>query len=395
MTSNVRFSRRTAWDTEETPLARALRERREAELPIADLTASNPTHAGFRYDAASLLAPLSDAAALDYDPNPRGMLSAREAVCGYYADHGASIAPHDIFLTTSTSEAYSFVFRLLCDGGDEVLIAQPSYPLFDFLAVLDDVRLVPYALMYDHGWQIDLKSIRERISPRTRAITLVNPNNPTGHYIKPWERKALENLCGEHGLALIVDEVFLDYPLGHANPLSFSQGDAAALTFVLSGLSKVAGLPQMKAAWIACRGSEDERLRAGDRLEIIADTFLSMNAPVQRALPNWLAERQGIQTQIGERILRNLQSLDELLAIQTLVTRLVVEGGWYAVLRIPALRPDDETAILLLGKGVSVHPGYFFSLPDSGWLVVSLLSEPNEFSTGILQIIELAKTEPS
>jgi alanine-synthesizing transaminase len=391
MTSKVRFSRRTAWDTDETPLARTLRERREAGLPIADLTASNPTHCGFQYDAASLLAPLSDPAALDYDPNPRGMLSAREAVCGYYADHGAKIAPHDIFLTTSTSEAYSFVFRLLCDGGDEVLIAEPSYPLFDFLAVLDDVRLVPYALVYDHGWQIDLESIRERISPRTRALTLVNPNNPTGHYIKSWERQALEDLCREHGLALIVDEVFLDYPLGDLKPVSFSHGDAAALTFVLSGLSKVAGLPQMKAAWIACRGPEDERLHAQDRLEIIADTFLSMNAPVQRALPHWLAGRKGTQTQIAARVLHNLQLLDALLAGQALVTRLVVEAGWYAVLRIPALRPDEETAILLLEKGVSVHPGYFFGLPESGWLVVSLLSEPAEFSTGIQQTIELAK----
>lgn len=391
----VDFSKRTSWDTAETALAAAVRRQQESGAPLLDLTASNPTHCGFQYDAASLLAPLSDTAALDYDPNPRGMLLAREAVCRYYSDHGVTLTPPDIFLTTSTSEAYSFVFRLLCDGGDEVLIAQPSYPLFDFLAVLDDVRLVPYTLVYDHGWQIDLGSIRERISPRTRAIALVHPNNPTGHYTKPWERKALEDLCHEHGLALIVDEVFLDYamPHGDVDALSFAGGDTSVLTFVLSGLSKVAGLPQMKAAWIACRGPQEDRRRAEERLEIVADTFLSMNAPVQRAMPYWLGDRQGIQTQIRERVLHNLSMLDELLARQTLVSRLAVEGGWYAVLRIPALVPDEETAILLLGEGVSVHPGYFFGLPESGWLVVSLLCGTGEFSIGIQRLLQLIQRE--
>src|SRR5450631_231831 len=190
--SHIPFSRRTSWDTTETPLARALQEHIAAGLPLIDLTASNPTHCGFTYDAERLLAPLSDAAAMSYDPIPRAMLSARQAVCRYYADIDIHIEPSKIFLTTSTSEAYSFVFRLLCDSGDEVLIAQPSYPLFDFLATLDDVRLVPYSLVYDHGWQIDVASLRGQITPRTRAIVEVNPNNPTGHYTKLWERELLE-----------------------------------------------------------------------------------------------------------------------------------------------------------------------------------------------------------
>ena len=252
-----------------------------------DLTASNPTQCGFTYDAERLLAPLSDPSAMNYEPIPRGMLSAREAVCRYYADHAMRLDASQIFLTTSTSEAYSFLFRLLCDSGDEVLIAQPSYPLFDFLATLDDVRLAPYSLVYDHGWQIDVASLRGVITSRTRAIVVVNPNNPTGHYTKPWERAVLEDLCREFGLALIVDEVFLDYPLnreGKSAEFSFAGGQASVPTFVLSGLSKVVGLPQMKASWIACLGPETERREAEARLEIVADTFLSMNAPIQYAL---------------------------------------------------------------------------------------------------------------
>ncbi len=287
--ANLWFSRRTGWDTAETEWAKLLRERRAAALPgvdpIWDLTASNPTRCGFVYDTEAILGALRDPAVLDYDPNPKGLLLAREAVAGYYAGHGASADPEHIFLTTSTSEAYSFLFRLLCDPGDEVLIAQPSYPLFDFLADLDDVRLVSYPLFYDYGWHLDPAALRERITPRTRAIALVHPNNPTGHFTKAAERTILESLCAEHGLALIVDEVFLDYPLAELSEPSFCAGEHPALTFVLSGLSKVAGLPQMKASWVACFGPEQILAPALERLEVIADTFLSMNAPVQCATP--------------------------------------------------------------------------------------------------------------
>ncbi|HWT65059.1 MAG TPA: pyridoxal phosphate-dependent aminotransferase, partial [Terracidiphilus sp.] len=207
------LSKRTAWNTEETALARAHRERVQAGLPLADLTASNPTRCGFQYDPA-LLAPLSDLQALTYDPQPRGLLTAREAVERYYADHGVSIHPEQIILTTSTSEAYSFLFRLLCDAGSEILVPQPSYPLFDFLAELDDVRLKAATMVYDHGWQIDPEGFRRVVSPETRAIVLVHPNNPTGHFTKAWEAEELGKLCREHDLALIVDEVFLDYGFG-------------------------------------------------------------------------------------------------------------------------------------------------------------------------------------
>jgi alanine-synthesizing transaminase len=392
--SSIPFSRRTSWDTTETPLARALREHVAAGLPLMDLTASNPTQCGFTYDAERLLAPLSDAGALNYQPIPRGMLSAREAVCRYYADGNIQLDPSQIFLTTSTSEGYSFLFRLLCDSGDEVLIAQPSYPLFDFLATLDDVRLVPYSLVYDHGWQIDVAGLRQQITARTRAIVVVNPNNPTGHFTKPWERAELEDLCRQYDLALIVDEVFLDYPLSpeaKGAEFSFASGEASVPTFVLSGLSKVAALPQMKAAWIACLGPEQQRREAEARLEIVADTFLSMNAPIQYALPSWLASRHGIQAEIRDRVRQNLAALDELLVRQSLVSRLEVEAGWYSVLRIPAVKVDDETALELLNRDVSVHPGYYFGFPGSGWLVVSLLCRKQTFYSGISAVLDLVQ----
>ena len=379
----MRFSERTNWNTEESELARAHRLRAEAGEPIADLTASNPTRCGFAYDP-QLLAALTDPEALDYDPQPRGLLRARQAVCDYYASHRVSLKPEQITLTTSTSEAYSFLFRLLCDAGSEILVPQPGYPLFDFLAVLDDVRIKPVPFVYDHGWQIDPESFRRAITPLTRAIVLVHPNNPTGHFTKPWEAKELAQICREFDLALIVDEVFLDYEFPGSfsgKPVSFAAGIEGVPVFVVSGLSKIAGLPQMKAAWIVAAGPE--ALAAQERLEVIADTFLSMNAPVQCALTAWLKGREAIQQQIRGRTAANLAELDRQLSRLPEVSRLEVEGGWYAVLRIPALQPDERTVLALLERGVWVHPGYFFGMPPSGWLVVSLLGPVAEFNRGV------------
>ena len=405
----MRFSERTGWNTEESELARAHRRRGEAGLPIADLTASNPTRCGFTYPA-SLLDALTDPRALDYDPQPRGLLAAREAVCRYYADHGVALDPDQIVLTTSTSEAYSFLFRLLLDPGGEVLVPQPGYPLFDFLATLDDVHIKAAPLVYDEGWQIDFEGLRRAITPQTRAIVVVHPNNPTGHFTKAWEAEELARICRAHGLSLIVDEVFLDYGMSvgletHAaagqetgatkNPGSFAAGLEGVPVFVVSGLSKIAGLPQMKAAWIVATGPEKTQAAqqpALDRLEVIADTFLSMNAPVQWALPVWLGGRAEIQGQIRRRVTANLAELDRQLATAPTLERLAVEGGWYAVLRVPALGPDEQTVLALLERGVWVHPGYFFGLPESGWLVVSLLGEEAEFSSGMVTVTNYFRT---
>ena len=384
----MRFSERTGWNTEESELARAHRLRKQAGLPIADLTASNPTRCGFVY-SASLLDALANRRALDYDPQPAGLLAARQAVCEYYAGHGTALDPGQIVLTTSTSEAYSFLFRLLCDPGSEIVALEPGYPLFDFLAVLDDVRLKAASLVYDpglgQGWQIDVEGIRRAITPNTRAIVVVHPNNPTGHFTKPWEAEELARLCHEFDLALIVDEVFLDYGLGRQG-LSFATGFEGVPVFVVSGMSKIAGLPQMKAAWIVVTGRE--RQRALERLEVIGDTFLSMNAPVQWALPGWLEGRGAIQEQIRSRVTGNLAALDRHLDKLPTVQRLTVEGGWYAVVRIPALERDEQTVLELLERGVWVHPGYFFGMPESGWLVVSLLAPEREFSVGVDTLID-------
>ena len=383
----MRFSQRTDWNTEESELARALRRRREAGLPIADLTASNPTRCGFNYDSSlpnSILGALADPRALDYDPQPRGLPAAREAVCDYYAGHSVALDPGQIILTTSTSEAYSFLFRLLCDSDSEIVVLQPGYPLFDFLAQLDDVRLKAAPLIYDHGWQIDAEGIRCAVTPRTRAIVVVHPNNPTGHFTKPWEAEELAKICREQNLSLIVDEVFLDYGFG-PQAASFAAGLDGVPVFVVSGLSKIAGLPQMKAAWILATGPD--RGAALDRLEVIADTFLSMNAPVQWALPAWLKRGPDLQAQIRQRVAANLTALDAGLAQLPAIERLALDGGWYAVLRIPALEPDERTVLGLLEQGVWVHPGYFFGMPESGWLVVSLLAPELEFSYGVTLLI--------
>jgi len=387
----MRFADRTNWNTDETELARAHRERLNAGLPIADLTASNPTHCGFAYPA-DILDALRNPSALDYDPLPRGLLSARQAVCGYYASHGAVVAPEQVILTTSTSEAYSYLFRLLCDPGTEILAPQPGYPLFDFLATLDDVRLRSAPLVYDHGWQMDPEGFRRAITADTRAIVLVHPNNPTGHFTRPWEARELARLCREHDLSLIVDEVFLDYALpgSAASRASFAGGLEDVPVFVVSGLSKICGLPQMKAAWIVATGPR--RTAALDRLEVIADTFLSMNAPVQHALPAWLGGRGAIQQQILARVTGNLAELDRQLAAEPVVRRLSVEGGWYAVLRIAAVQPDELTVRELLDRGVWVHPGYFFGLPDAGWLVLSLLTPEADFRTGVATLLNYLGT---
>lgn len=368
--SGQTFSKRTAWDLRRGDFAQALAKARQAQGELLDLTVSNPTLCGFDYDADTILGPLrsiDSAAALTYDPDPRGMRSTREAVAQYYAGHRANVDPDAVILTTSTSEAYSYLFRLLCDAGDEVLVPRPSYPLFDFLADLDDVVLRTYPLFYDFGWWIDFAELERAIGPKTRAIMLVHPNNPTGHWTHRAEREQLEAVCARHGLALIVDEVFLDYRLVEEPAASFATGPHPALTFVLSGISKIAALPQMKVAWLAAFGPGQAVAEALARLEIVADTFLSMNAPVQLALPVWLAGSGGVQEQILVRCCDNLRLLAE-----SPVEVLRVEAGWSAVLRLG----HGGNAEDLLGVGVVVHPGDFYGLADERLVVVSLLSRP-------------------
>jgi aspartate/methionine/tyrosine aminotransferase len=417
------FSHRTAWNLAPNALASALEAHRRANRELLDLTASNPTDAGLRYEEPAILNALSSPSALLYRPQPKGLISARTAVAEYYRElscavpgsgpwrqpfgHGGIEVPdvESIVLTVSTSEAYSFVFRLLCDVGDKVLVPAPSYPLFEFLAGLHDVRLVPYSLLYDQGWHIDSHSLESALTAQARAIILVHPNNPTGSYVKPGEREWLNALCAAHGLALVADEVFLDYLVGENRdctaagagkdsgfilPQNFSFAfNRDALTFTLSGISKLSGLPQMKLAWIAVSGPAEPVRSALSRLEIIADTYLSLSAPIQHAAPVLLAQRRGIRQQLLARVRTNLVEFDRQLSGQTLCCRLAVEGGWYVILRVPVTRTDEQLAIRLLEeRNVLVQPGYFYDFRKDGYLVLSLITPEAEFREGTRRLLE-------
>jgi len=385
------FSHRTDWRLNPNALTRAIEDARASGREILDLTVSNPTEAGVRPDPEIVLAALANPEAMHYDPQPHGLLRARQAVCRYYRESHEvfDLDPERLILTTSTSEAYSYVFRLLSNPGDEILVPKPSYPLFEFLADLADVKLVPYPLLYDHGWQIDVDSLYKAATAQSRAVILVHPNNPTGSYVSAAETSALNAFCGDYGLALIVDEVFLDY--AHDGVLRGSfVSNADALTFTLSGVSKISALPQMKLAWVATSGPEEMVAEAGARLEIIADTYLSMNAPVQLAAPVLLDQRKQIQPILLDRLRANLAELDRQLAGRPSCTRLLAEGGWYVVVRVPVIESDEDLAIRLLREArVSVHPGHFYDFAGEGHLVLSLITEPDILREGIARLLRL------
>jgi aspartate/methionine/tyrosine aminotransferase len=382
------FSHRTDWKLSPNRFTQAQQELRAAGREVLDLTISNPTRAELHYDAETILQALVNPQAMDYDPQPKGLRSAREAVAGYYGKQHNDIDPESIVLTSSTSEGYSYVFRLLCNVEDEILVPKPSYPLFEFLADLQDVKLVPYPLLYDHGWQIDFPSLYKAVNHRTRAVVLVHPNNPTGSFVVDEERSALNQFCREYNLALVADEVFLDYAHDGAARATFAD-NREALTFTLSGLSKISGLPQMKLAWIVTSGANEQVSAALARLEVIADTYLSMNAPIQLAAPLLLDQRHSVQPLLLDRVRANLSELDRGLAKQKSCRRLDVEGGWYAVLRVPVTQSDEDLAIEILRKhSVLVHPGHFYDFPNDGYLIVSLITPLQDFRKGIAKVLE-------
>jgi len=384
------FSNRTNWKLTRNRLTEALDEARSSGARVLDLTISNPTRAGLHYNDPEILQSLSSPRSMDYDPQPKGLPPARAAVADYYqVQHGIHLDPEHLTLTTSTSEGYSFVFRLLSNPGDELLVPKPSYPLFEFLADLQDVKLVPYPLIYDHGWQMDFPSLQKAVSKRTRGVVVVHPNNPTGSFVHMEEQKSLNHFCREHELALIADEVFLDYAHDRAARQSFT-ANQDVLTFTLSGVSKISALPQMKAAWIVASGPAPQVEVAQARLEVIADTYLSMNAPIQWAIPALLEQRKSIQPQLLDRVQDNLAELDRQLAAQKTCQRLSVEGGWYAVLRVPITQTDEELAIDLLSrKSVLLHPGHFYDFPSDGYLVLSLITQKAEFAEALHRVLEM------
>jgi alanine-synthesizing transaminase len=377
------FSTRSSFDLAPNRLAEALARARASGRALLDLTESNPTRAGLPYDAAPVLLALASPGAMQYEPAAFGRSAAREAVAAHLGRPAESIV-----LTASTSEAYAFLFKLLCDPGDEVLVPVPSYPLFEHLARLESVRAVPYRLAYDGAWHVDLDSLRRahREAPRARAVVVVTPNNPTGSFLKRAELEAIAGL----GLPIVSDEVFADYPLRDdaARARSALEAQAAGtLVFALGGLSKAAALPQMKLGWIAVGGDPARAGGALDRLEVIADAFLSVGAPVQHALPAILAGRGAVVTAIGERTRRNLDALREAARGQP-ATVLDVEGGWYATVRVPRTRSEEDWALAWVEQdGVYVHPGHFFDFEDEAYAVVSLLTPPPTLREGIARML--------
>ncbi|MDO8675754.1 MAG: pyridoxal phosphate-dependent aminotransferase [Candidatus Omnitrophota bacterium] len=337
---------------------------------ILDLTESNPTRCGFNY-SPSILSAFNVPDNLTYDPASQGVPKARQAVAGYYAAKGLSVNVDDIVLTSSTSEAYAFLLRLLLNPGEKALVPRPSYPLFQFLLELNDVAYTQYPLVYDGAWRLDQQALEDAVDEKTRAVILVNPNNPTGSYVQKDELDFLNGLCLRHSLSLISDEVFMDYGWGPRAGVTL-MGNARVPTFVLGGLSKTLGLPQMKMSWLAMSGPRDTIATAMGRLEIIADTFLSVNTPVQNAAPVWLADAGGVRDQVLRRVKDNWFWLNA--HVPAGVKVLSAQGGWYAVLAIEGLT-DEEAFVtgLLKDERVLAHPGYFFDFEASGYVVVSLL----------------------
>ena len=380
------FSNRFPASLAPNRLIRTLNERKSRGERVIDLTQSNPTKAGFLYDERAVLDAISSPQSLAYDPSPRGLLSARKAIADYYRTRGAKVDPDSLLLTASTSEAYGYLFKLLADPGDEIFIPRPGYPLLEWLAQMESLHLIPYPLQYgEEGWHCDFETLRNCISDKTRAIVVVSPNNPTGSYLKKEELKAYNELCLEYGLSLLIDEVFSDYCHQESpHQVRCAVGNEEVLTFVLNGFSKVLALPQVKLGWMHIGGPSEKAKEARDRLELIADTYLSVSTPIQHAVPLLLPKRQDIQTQINSRLNENERFLKKTFSSDRLFKR---EGGWYAIVRFDDQAPDERRTLDLLEQdGIFVHPGYFYDFQEEGFLVVSLLTLPRDFQTGISKI---------
>ena len=383
------LSTRSAFDLAPNPLARALAA--AGGRPLLDLTESNPTRADIPYEVEGLLPALALPASLRYEPLPFGLPAARGAVARELSSFGPEVDPSRVVLTASTSEAYAFLFKLLCDPGDEVLIPRPSYPLFAHLAQLESVRAVPYRLAYDGAWHVDLASLRAAVTPRTRAVVTVSPNNPTGSFLKKAELDAI----GAMGLPIVSDEVFARYALREdpTRATSALEASGAPLVFALGGLSKLAALPQMKLAWMAVGGEAASVGAALGRLEVIADAFLSVGTPVQHAAPALLASRGTAERAIVGRTRDNLAWLQRGVT-GTAASVLDVEGGWYATVRLPRTRSEEGWVLTFLEQdGVYVHPAHFFDFDEEAYVVLSLLTREDSFREGARRILDRVRAE--
>jgi alanine-synthesizing transaminase len=356
---------------------------------LFDLTETNPTTVGIPYPS-DVVSSLADTDGLTYRPDARGIPTAREAVARMYRDRGFAVSAETVVLTASTSEAYATLFKLLCDPGDAVLVPQPSYPLFDLLLRLEGVRPVPYRLEYHGRWSIDRTSVEAAMSPACRAVLVVSPNNPTGSFLRADDREWLVMLCAARGLALVIDEVFAEYALLAGADMATVVVEPRVLTFSLGGLSKSAGLPQMKLAWTVVSGPQSDVADALARLDVIADTYLTVSTAVQLAAGRLLSTGAAVREAIATRVMTNLSSLRAAVHACPAVTLLEPEGGWSAVLRIPAVESEEALVLRALrDRDVVVHPGYFFDFEDEAYLVLSLLPDPQSFDTGVNRLLDI------
>ena len=381
------FSSRLPADLTPNAVTAALALHRESGRALFDLTATNPTAAAIEYPA-DVLAPLADIEAMRYRPEPFGLRSAREAVSRDFRRLGTTVAPEQVVLTASTSEAYSLLFKLLCDPDDQVLIPSPSYPLFDHLSALDGVAVSRYRLEYHGRWALDEHSLDAAWSSAVRAVLAVNPNNPTGSVLSGVEADGLAQRCATRGAALIVDEVFADYRLAETPAPETAASISPALTFRLGGLSKSAGLPQVKLGWFAVEGPDELVREALARLEIICDTYLSVSTPVQVAAGELIDSGVHAREAILARIRRNYARLAGEVGTVPSIELLRADAGWAAALRVPATRAEEDIVMeLLVRDSVLVHPGYFFDFDREAFLVVSLLPPPDIFDEGIARLV--------
>jgi len=381
------FSRRLAWTTAENALARAEAAARTAGRRLLDLTVSNPTQVGLCYPNQEIARAFADAAAIPYQPAPFGLSSARAAVVADYARRGVEVDVNQVVLTASSSESYALLFKLLGDPGQSVLCPEPSYPLFEYLARLEGLRPQPYRLRFDGHWHIDFASLD---LADAAAIILVSPNNPTGSFVSDDDFDRLAQLAAEHGLAMIVDEVFADFPFSPANGAitAVAGRPSPALVFSLGGLSKSCGLPHLKLGWMVATGPTVVVSDALARLELIADTYLSVGTPVQLALPGLLQAGAAIRRQIIERLQHNRRALLGALGTDSPCTLLPAEAGWCAILRVPEIMSDEAWASTLLEQdGVLLQPGYFFDLAMGATLVLSLIVQEQVFAEGVARLL--------
>lgn len=384
----MRVSSRLPGPFESNALTTALGELRQQGIAVTDLTVSNPIAARLVFPCEALRSALAGESVSEYTPDPLGRWETREAIARW---HGRGVAPDDIALTASTSEAYGWLFKLLCDPGEAVLVPSPSYPLFEWLARLEGVSATPVPSYFHERWHLDLGALEAAAQERIRAIVVVNPNNPTGHFLSRIEWQGLVELCARKRLALVVDEVFSDYALEPPEDRLATALDAPeppCPVFVLSGLSKIAALPQVKLGWMVARGAPAKAYLPS--LAFIADQYLSVSASAQAAVPEVLRLAPSMQARILERLRANLTALDAALERHPQLSRLPVEGGWTVLLRRPALDSDEACALRLLREAkVLVHPGHFFDLPGDGYLVLSLLTDPGVFRSGIERSLPL------